>query len=89
MSERQLSGDFQIAILKVKMDSIERSRVRSDLKVIPIEMRKPWKTQGCERENYKKTVEDTTLGNTTIEEAKRIDQASEAQKNGKVKEILR
>lgn len=49
MSERQLSGDFQIAILKVKMDSIERSRVRSDLKVIPIEMRKPWKTQGCEK----------------------------------------
>lgn len=52
-------------------------------------MRKPWKTQGCKRANYKKMVEDTTLGNTTIEEARRIEQVSEAQKNGKVKEILR
>lgn len=53
MSQRQLSGDFQIAISKVKMDSNWEVRVRSDLKIRPVEMIKPWKIQGCKRATYK------------------------------------
>lgn len=38
MSKRQLSGHFQVAILKVRMELFERSELDVDLKVTPIEM---------------------------------------------------